>query len=155
MASNDISKDTTLELIQKLIRLEYDAIGAYQAAIDRVELEGNPLALQGFAADHERHLQELSNALRELGQAPPQQGDFKGVLAKGAVLATSRLGDRAVLTAMKRNEEHTNRAYDEVLSRADLDPKLREVVERNLWDEQRHWAWFDERIVQLAGEVTE
>ena len=157
MATNatNATRHDTAELVKRLLHLEYDAIGAYQAAIERVQLEGNPLALTGFLHDHERHVRDLADAMRALGENAPEQGDLEGLLTKGKVLATGPFGDSAVLRAMKSNEEDVCRVYDEALGRSDLPPSVREIVAGHANDEQRHWAWFDERIVQLAGEVTE
>ena len=138
------------ETVEKLIRSEYDLIGAYQAAIDRVELEGNPLALRNFLTDHERHVRELSVAVLDMGFEPPAAGDYQGLLTKGKVLVSGVFGDRAVLKAMKSTEERLNEQYDLAATRTDLSPALHDIILRHLSDVQRHWAWYDERIDQIS-----
>ena len=50
--------------IKDLIELDYDAIAAYDAAIDRLDKEGFRKAFRDFRRDHEKHIEELSAFLR-------------------------------------------------------------------------------------------
>jgi uncharacterized protein (TIGR02284 family) len=133
-------------MLNQLIELDYDTIEAYRAAMDRLASPNDRTQLQWFLADHERHVRELSILVRQLGETPAEQADMKQVLTKGKVVIASLLGDRAVLSAMKSNEDDTNTAYERAVRRNDLPAKMRSVLERNLADERRHRAWFEARI---------
>ena len=67
-------------VLYQLVALDYDAVDAYQAAIDRLKDAESKSALTGFKRDHERHVQEVGAALRALGGDPPHGPDAKRVL---------------------------------------------------------------------------
>ncbi|MBX3471521.1 MAG: PA2169 family four-helix-bundle protein, partial [Planctomycetes bacterium] len=131
-----------------LIELDFDAIEAYQAAVDRLEDFMVQQQLRAFMADHERHVRELSEIVRGQGGEPPTKGDFKRVLTKGKVVIGNLVGDRGILMAMKSNEDDTNQAYEQAVRRHDLTTEVREVLQRNLSDERRHRAWIEDRLSQ-------
>jgi len=138
-------KDLT-RLLKDLIELDYDAIEAYRAAIDRIEDVRDKTQLRIFLEDHERHVSELTVLIRGMGEEAPKGGDIKAVLTRGKVVIGGLLGDRAILLAMKSNEEDTNTAYARAVGRDDLPAHLRDVIERNLNDERRHLAWVEARV---------
>jgi uncharacterized protein (TIGR02284 family) len=129
-------------VLKSLISLDYDAAEAYQAAIERMESTEYKNKLTEFKADHERHIRELSDVARRMGIEPPMGPDMKAALAKGKVILMDIFGDRAVLMAMKTNEEDTNTAYERALNHKALDPQAREPITRGLEDERRHRAWI-------------
>jgi uncharacterized protein (TIGR02284 family) len=133
-------------LLEALLELDYDAIEAYRAAIDRIEAPNDREQLQAFMADHERHVQEIGSFIAELGGSPAKGPDVKQWLAKGKVVIAGLVGDRAILMAMKTNEDDTNTAYERAAAREDLPSDIRMVVEQNLDDERRHRAWIEVRL---------
>ncbi len=52
------------------------------------------------------------------------------------------MGDKAILQAMKTNEEDTNTAYERVVGHKQAWPDMRTVLERALEDERRHRSWM-------------
>jgi len=135
--------------LSNLIELDYDAINAYRAAIDRIDDAESKEALARFMADHERHTEELSGHLKAMGETPPTEGDIKGMLTKGKVVLADLMGDKAVLKAMKTNEDDTNTAYERAVEHDDTPADLREVLQNNLADERRHREWIEARIAKL------
>ena len=133
-------------VLKNLIALDYDAIEAYQAAIDRVDDPSLKDQLTEFRNDHRRHTQELSACARELGVEPPDSPGAKAMLTKGKVLIANMAGDRAILAAMKTNEEDTNTAYERAANHSGLADLARSAIERGLADERRHRAWLIEII---------
>jgi hypothetical protein len=61
------------------------------------------------------------------------------------------VGDRAILRAMKTNEDDTNTAYERATGRADLTPTIRDVLTRALADERRHRQYIEQRLEQTTG----
>ena len=135
-----------MHLLYKLVELDFDAIEAYEAAIERLDDDAGKKALAAFKADHERHVRELGGALRDMGFDPPEQGDFRRMLAKGKVVLGTIAGDRGILMAMKANEDDTNAAYERVAQRNDLAPEVKALIEKNLADERRHRDWIEQRL---------
>ncbi len=148
MATVAGSQPNLMDAINALIELDFDAVEAYQAAIDRLSGPDDKRNLAMFKGDHERHTRDLAEQARRLGGEPKQSGDFKAVLTKGKVILASISGPKAILTAMRTNEDDTNKAYENAVSRTDLDEPLREVLHKNLSDERRHRAWIVQRLAQ-------
>jgi uncharacterized protein (TIGR02284 family) len=151
MATMTGKEQDVMKLLVNLIELDYDAIEAYEAAIERLEDATSRSKLSEFMADHERHTVNLGTLVGEMGGTPPNKGDIKRVLTKGKVVLGNIAGDRGILAAMKMNEDDTNKAYERAAARQDLPGNVLAVVTRNLTDERRHRAWIVERLEQLEG----
>jgi uncharacterized protein (TIGR02284 family) len=136
------------KLLCDLIELDYDAIDAYQASIDRLEDFMVQQQMRAFMADHERHVRDLTALVEAIGGDAPTKGDFKRVLTKGKVVIGQIVGDRGILLAMKSNEDDTNQAYEQAVRRHDLPAETRDLLQRNLADERRHRAWIEDRLSQ-------
>jgi uncharacterized protein (TIGR02284 family) len=136
------------KMLCDLIELDFDAIEAYQAAIDRLEDFMVQQQMRAFMADHERHVRDLSGIVEAAGVTAPTKGDFKRVLTKGKVVMGQIVGDRGILMAMKSNEDDTNQAYEQAVRRHDLSVDTRDLLQRNLADERRHRAWIEDRLSQ-------
>lgn len=132
--------------LRSLARLDADAIGAYDAAIARVN---EPLVrerLNDFRVDHVRHVQDLNALLQRLGGEPVElKPDLKGAAMRGLTAVTSLMGTEAALVAMLGNEEFTNRAYELALS-FEWSPEVRGLIEKNREDERRHITWIREAV---------
>ncbi|HEU4409666.1 MAG TPA: ferritin-like domain-containing protein [Polyangiaceae bacterium] len=146
-------ESNVVTLLRHLVELDYDAIEAYEAAIERLEGEGDRATMGAFLEDHRRHVRELTALLEGAGHEAPSGPDIKRVLTKGKVVLGGLVGDHAVLVAMKTNEEDTNTAYERAAGRADLSPDVRDLLARNLSDERRHRDWIVARIAAMAHAV--
>ena len=124
--------------LEHLIRIDLDAVRAYTQAIDNVPSEEVRDMLSSFRADHERHVEEVSAALRERGGEPPQTAHLAGFALAGFTGVVSGMGVAGALMVMQSNEVVTNQAYELALGHGNLTPELRSLLERNLGDEQRH-----------------
>lgn len=136
--------DKLIKELNDLIALDYDAIDAYQAAIDRLEDPTAASQLRTFMADHERHTVELGACVSQLGGDPARKGDLKRILTKGKVVLAGLVGDRRIMEAMRSNEDDTNRQYEKALQIEGLarHSQVQALLERNLSDERRHRAWI-------------
>ncbi len=147
-----IGTESKLEdLLKDLARLDFDAAAAYQAAIDRLEKTEFKTALGEFRDDHLRHTRELGECLREMGKTAPTEGDMKQILAKGKVIIGGLMGDKAILEAMRTNEDDTVTAYDRAVGHRDCPPSVRDVLERAQGDEHRHCAWVVSTLKALKS----
>lgn len=155
MATMVGTQKSLAQLLNSLIELDFDAIAAYRSAIDKVSGSEDKAKLRGFMADHERHIVDLTPLVRQLGEKPAEAADAKAALTKGKVMLASIFGDRAVLEAMKLNEDDTNAAYERANARTDLSFEVREVVAKNLADERRHRAYIVQRLAVLDAAATQ
>jgi uncharacterized protein (TIGR02284 family) len=130
------------DLLSDLVQLDHDAADAYQAAIDRLADASYRSTLTQFKQDHLRHIDELGQCLSGMGKTPPQGGDMKSMLTQGKVVLGSMMGDKAIIQAMKTNEDDTNTAYERAVNHRDATPQVHAILERNLQDERRHREWM-------------
>lgn len=135
--------------IEELLHLELDAIEAYEAALDRLDDAASREQLARFVEDHRRHARELARRVRALGGEPPRGPDLRRLLTQGRVVLARLGGDRAVLMAMRSNENETNNRYEHALGLSGLDEQTRALLEDHLADERRHRAWIVQRIETL------
>src|SRR5690606_7479656 len=66
MATRVGTEDNAVEMLEHLMALDYDAIEAYSAAIERLENQQWKAQLATFRSDHERHVHELAPIIRSL-----------------------------------------------------------------------------------------
>ena len=141
-----------LNLLGDLTSLDYDAIAAYDSAISRIDNPQFNQQLQLFRDDHQRHTVELGSIMSRLGGSPPSGAGAKSLLTQGKVVLGGLIGDRAILVAMKTNEDDTNTAYERAVNHEQKHSSAAdEVLRRGLADERRHRAWIEETIAELAA----
>lgn len=138
-------KHKLVEKLNDLIALDRDAVGAYEAAIERVEVPFIRERLADFKKDHERHIENLSGVVRAFGAEPRGKPDIKGFILKGFTAVTSMMGTEAALRAMQGNETLTNKTYKEALD-VEWPADVRSVIEANYRDEQKHLTFINEEL---------
>jgi len=136
------------DALDALLELDYDAIEAYRAAIERVDDPSDKAQLQAFLEDHRRHVRELTPIVAGMGKRAAIGPDIKQWLTKGKVVILGLAGVDAVFLAMRTNEDDTNTAYERIASRDDVPADVRAVVARSLEDERRHRAWIEARLAK-------
>jgi len=142
-----VGKQKNIEdAVQNLIELDYDAVEAYEAAINRLENSKYKSQLQIFCEDHKRHIQDLSEVMQAHNIVLKKTPSAKQWLTKGKVVLANLMGDKAILEAMLSNEEDTNTAYRAMNERSDLWQDLGAILKRGLKDEQKHKAWLESAL---------
>lgn len=142
------SETQLVTTLRSLIVLDFDAIGAYQAAIERLDGGMYKRTLRKFLNDHERHIEELTPIVHELGGRAPTGGDAKLLLILGKVLVGQLAGDRGVLAALDGTEDETNEQYAAACVRLGVPAHTLAVLQRGLADERRHRAWMERALCQ-------
>lgn len=135
--------------LNNLIQLDYDAIAAYDAAIERLENPDYETKLREFRDDHLAHVEKLGELVQAQGSEPASSSDMKKVLTKGQVVVGGLVGDGAILEAMKLNEDQTNSMY-EAEAAEDMPPEVHQALKRGLADERRHRAWIQKTLAEIA-----
>ncbi len=134
-----------VEKLNDLIKLDVDAIHVYDQSIAACSIDELKRGLTDFRAEHDRHVRELSDCVRQLGGQPDVRRDWKGFVIGGFTAIVSQ-GDHSSLVAMQTNEELTNSYYRRALELEGLPPDVRSLLEKNFADEQRHLAWIKDKI---------
>jgi uncharacterized protein (TIGR02284 family) len=142
---------TPVRAVQDLIHLDMDAIKAYEQAIKACEHENVKSQLQSFQGDHQRHVQDLSEELRKLGEQPDVRTDIKGFFIEAFTAVTAH-GTKSALLAMRGNEQLTTARYKAALDLQDLPDSTKEVIRKNYADEQRHLEWIKMALDQKIWE---
>ncbi|ROU02708.1 DUF2383 domain-containing protein [Histidinibacterium lentulum] len=139
------TEGSAAKLIQNLLQLEYDAIAAYDATIERLKDPGHSDRIAEFRRDHTRHVDELKEMAARMDIHVPTESDAKSLLTTGKVAIAKLGGDSAVLSAMKTNEDDTVAAYRHASQNAEADAPMKQIFERALEDELRHRAYMEEQ----------
>jgi rubrerythrin len=129
-------------LIKNLILLEHDAIAAYDSCIERLDDRGFADQISSFRNDHTYHLQVLNRIAAELGVEAPTEGDMKQYLTTGKLALVNIFGDKALLRAMKTNEDDTVAAYEEAARHQGAFPESKAFFLAAFEDERRHRDWM-------------
>lgn len=135
-----------VDQLESLIKLDIDAIHAYDQAIKRIEQPVFRDRLVTFQSDHRRHVDVLSAKLREMGETPPAfSPDFKGFFLEGFTALRSMTGTKGALEAMETNERLTTSRYEKA-SNMDFPSDIATIIRENFADEQRHLAFIREAL---------
>ena len=140
MATRIGTESDPIKMLEHLMALDYDAIDAYQAAIERLDDDSYVSVMLQFKGDHERHILELGPDITQLGGRPPDGPGAKSFLTSGKIKLANLAGDEAILRAMRTNESDTNIAYERAFE--NCPPEARETLARGRDDERRHLEWL-------------
>lgn len=128
--------------LNELLQLDYDAIGAYEIAIDELEDRDHATRIAAFKADHERHIRELNTLIERMGGTPHNNPHATAPLKHAMQSLGAMGGDRGILLAWRANELQLRNRYDEWASRALRWPaEAKRLVARNALDEEGHYQW--------------
>ena len=132
--------------LSSLVQLDIDAAHSYGQAIDEIDVPGIRQQVAQFRDDHLRHINELSEVIRNYGETPPEYSrDIKGFVLEGFTAIRSLTGTEGALKALHTNEKITNRMYADART-WDLLSDAKNTVEINYSDEQRHIRYLEEAI---------
>jgi rubrerythrin len=136
--------------LNDLLKLDHDAVQAYTLAIRLLGSDAYKRQLAAFRADHERHMDELSELIRSRNATPLELPHLPSGAFKLAVQAIGAAGgDRAVLLAFKANERQVRDKYRRS-ARAVHPADVTSVLARAADDESRHYAWALEALEDLG-----
>ena len=136
--------------LNDLMKLDHDAIHAYKLAIHSLENDAYKRQLGEFLADHQRHMDELTQLIKSRDGIPMHMPHGTTSLFKLLVQAVGSAGnDRSVLLAFKANERGSRDRYREA-ARKVHPADVTSVLARAADDEARHYAWALETLEDLG-----
>ncbi|MGF1605079.1 MAG: DUF892 family protein [Rhodothalassiaceae bacterium] len=138
-----------VEALNSALLLEYNALEAYDVAIERLDHEELVTQMRRFREDHIRHIEDLTSIVRGHGHEPHKSTGAKSMITAGKVALADLAGDKAILRAMKTNEDDTVTAYERLLGHERSLPEAAEAVRRGHEDELRHRAWMEDAAARL------
>lgn len=136
--------------LNDLMKLDHDAIHAYKLAIHALENDEYKRQLGEFLADHQRHMDELTQLIKSRDGVPMHMPHGTTSVFKLLVQAVGAAGDdRSVLLAFKANERGSRDRYREA-ARAVHPADVTSVLARAADDEARHYSWALETLEDLG-----
>jgi uncharacterized protein (TIGR02284 family) len=135
--------------LNDLLQLDYDAVAAYAVALKELDDPGYQDAVRQFKADHERHIEELTELVRKYGGVPMPMPHLSGVFKLAVQGAVAAAKDAAVITAFKSNEVQSRDKYRRAISRQHPSD-VQDVLIRAARDEQRHFEWAMRTLGELG-----
>jgi len=140
------TQEDFIEALKDLLSLDYTAVEAYEAAIQRVKNEKYKRKLDEFRADHLNHIKTITNFLKKHGHEVPTGPGLKKIIVQGKVLLANIGGDGAILKAMKSNAIDTSRAYQAINTFEVIPLDFRKDLLDGFEDEKRHLMWIEEEL---------
>jgi rubrerythrin len=151
----DTTMPTGPELIAELndlLALDHDAVQAYSLAVGAIGTAEYRDTLAGFRGDHQRHIDQLTQLIRNHGGVPVELPHLPTGAFKLAMQALGTLGDdRAVLMTFKANEAQVRDKYRRHADRPH-DPGVSAILRAAAADEERHYQWADEVLQRMGVE---
>jgi uncharacterized protein (TIGR02284 family) len=140
-----------IDRLSSLMKLDYDAVLAYERAVASVKSGEVQDALRRIRQDHERHVRELGDAIRREGGEPPELSKaVHGVFLEGIAAVTGAIGERPVLSACETGEKYVNYKYRQAAGE-ELPSRVMVMVEKNYADERRHLSYIERRLAVAAA----
>ena len=146
MGEMTASAEQIVNQLNSLLAIDCDAIETYGAAIDRLHAVPDQDQIRTFMAHHRRHVLEIAPLVREFHGQPVTDADFRRFVTKGKIVLGGVIGDRAVLQAVRHNEETAASAYHKASVEPGIPSRVRAVLERTLRDERDHLGWLQGRL---------
>lgn len=138
------TQSTFHEALYALCELDYDAVEAYKAAINRLENDKYKQKLSEFMNDHLQHVEAINRVLNKHECETPQGPDFKKYLTQGKIILANLVGDDMILQAMLTNELDTNTAYERLVHFIPQWDDAQPILSKGLDDEKKHKIWFED-----------
>jgi hypothetical protein len=135
-----------VELLNGLVRREWDALSALHAADEHLRDERDRVQTESFLSSHRAHIGDLDRLVLDRGGSPSAHGDFEEIVREGKVLLGAIAGEPAILLAMKSNTDVLVTAYRAASSDEALSSHERDVIVRLLAEEEWHAAWLEDRM---------
>src|SRR5579883_73844 len=151
MESKISSNETVINVLKDLTQLDIDAVFAYEQALENIHDQTIYNDIESFRKDHLRHIDDLSEMIRNYGGTPPERTrDFKGFIIEGFTALRSATGTRGALSAMETNEKTTNKNYKNALEEnPNLPTDVIALLQKNYGDEQRHLSYIQVTLQKL------
>ena len=128
-----MTRNDTAALLNELIETSHDGEKGYaKAAKEMSDPKLKAILVEGAMRCREG-ARELEERVRALGLEPATGGSVAGAIHRGWLdvkAAVSSREPRAILEECERGEDYAKARYAQVLKDDDLDPSLREVVQR-------------------------
>ncbi|HEY3667737.1 MAG TPA: ferritin-like domain-containing protein [Polyangiaceae bacterium] len=135
------------DALRELIALEEEGLERYQAAGDKLEELDTKVALESFRVEHAGAGRELRGFLEQRQSFTPSVAPSAEPLEGKNPILQPPPDERMALTGLSRLERELEAAYVGLLERGDIEPSLRELLERVLAQARARATWIDDQLL--------
>ncbi len=140
-----------IDRLSSLMKLDHDALSAYDKAAAAVRDQDLQDTLLRFRHEHERHVGDFGEAIRREGGEPPDMSMApRGVFFEGMTAAEGAMSDRDILDACATGEKYVGYKYRQAANE-DFPGRIMVLIERHYADERRHLAFIESRLGVAAS----
>ncbi len=132
-----------------MLTLDYAAVEAYDAAIERFENDFYKNKFSEFKNDHKEHIKKICEFLEKQKEDHPENGGIKKILTQGKVILAKLMGDIGILRAMKSNVIETTNYYGSINLCRNIPTQIKKALLKGYEDEKKHLSWIEH---ELKGE---
>lgn len=139
-----MDNDKQIELLKELIRGEKMAVDAYRHVIDMQKDKQVKAMLEKFADDHSKHVEMLSERVRELGGDPQVNTGISGFMANTGAIINSMLSPERLLRQVYNGEDKGIHTYEDRID--ELDEESAQLVQNIMEEDHDHLQMFKQRM---------
>jgi rubrerythrin len=143
-------EDNFIQELKDLVCLDYAAVEAYETAIGKLKNEKYKDTLERFKYNHQTHIKDISQFLKEKGYNCPRGPGAKLLFSQGKVILATFAGDVAILKALRRNEVTTVDAYENINTYNEIPITIKKVLLNGYEDEKDHLFWIEEELDEVS-----
>lgn len=149
-----MSNKKTLKALEELVKTEYMAIAALDAAMDEVEDSKLRKQYRKFRDQHAKQAEALNDRLEDLGGTPLtyEVGSGKGQASLWGRITGMR--DDSSVEGMRVGAERGIKRYIDNIDEVD-DPKALNVIRKNLESKQDEMRWYDDQAQKERQQTVE
>ncbi|HPT79272.1 MAG TPA: DUF2383 domain-containing protein [Candidatus Atribacteria bacterium] len=136
-----------IETLNKLLRGEHMAIGAYESVIPSLEPQTRQ-ELSSILKDHKQHAMELADRIAALGGIPDEATGIPGFMSRTKLKAESMVRDeKSMLQKLYDGEDQGIAAVEEII-RGNLDADSHKLAKKILRTDHDHLKKLQQLIAE-------
>lgn len=112
---NDLFSTSYNPDINEIIRGEISAVEAYEQVLEQITHAPEEIKLKGFYNEHKESVEFWKDQLKGEHLITEESSGIWGLVVEAYVAASTVIGDKATLTAIKQGEEHGFATYVKML----------------------------------------
>lgn len=133
-----------IDTLQELLKGEHMAIHIYDKT-KNIQGDGQVMEMLGkFQQEHQKHAEQLSNRIKELGGQPNEGTGMAGMMAGVSSVINSIRGPEELLKQVYDGEDKGIHSYEDRVD--DLDPVSQELVRTIMSEDHEHLKFFKARM---------
>lgn len=138
---------TDLSTFKDLTQTTYDSVQGYQAAIEKAESPHLKQALQERCEQRQDSLQTLNSTLRQFGEEPVMSESMSASAHQTfmSIADAFESGNEAAAERVEEGEDYLAGKFRDALEDNDLDPAIRQTVQK-VYSEIQAGERFGDRI---------